>query len=493
MTHAENYQKIFDSRSAEEMQALAQIKRFMENVVGDEKFRQQLAENIDDPRSVAQARGIDLDPRLMRPLYQHGFTHLRFEDGEEKYPLAMMWDRYIGEMLAHRDSLKEHGSTAEIDPRFEKWRQRQMRRVNSECGSSGAGITHPIVAYELSEGCSVGCWFCGISAEKFQGHWPYTDENRDLWRGVLASMERRFGTAAQTGFCYWATDPMDNPDYPRFIEDYYHINGYLPQTTTAAPLKDVKLTREVLDIFWKYRSIVNRFSVLSTKLMHRIHEEFTADELMPVELVLQNKEALMSKAKAGRARERQKRLRDAGKDDRISIQDSDHTTIACVSGFLINMVVGSLQLVTPTRPSERWPKGYLVLNEYRFDSIESFDSAMDALLANDIRVDLEGSDRALLREDLSFESIEGGFALSSTTGRVTCNKLPFSDELGRLVVSGEATFGSLLRELVSGGADVLMVNKALQELYANGVFQEFIAEAQAAASLSRAATARPLA
>ena len=118
---------------------------------------------------------------------------------------------------------------------------------------------------------------------------------------------------------------------------------------------------------------------------------------------------------------------------------------------------------------------------------------MDALLANDIRVDLEGSDRALLREDLSFESIEGGFALSSTTGRVTCNKLPFSDELGRLVVSGEATFGSLLRELVSGGADVLMVNKALQELYANGVFQEFIAEAQAAASLSRAATARPLA
>ena len=155
------------------------------------------------------------------------------------------------------------------------------------------------------------------------------------------------------------------------------------------------------------------------------------------------------------------------------------------------MVVGSLQLVTPTRPSERWPKGYLVLNEYRFDSIESFDSAMDALLANDIRVDLEGSDRALLREDLSFESIEGGFALASTTGRVTCNKLPFSDELGRLVESGEATFGSLVRELVSGGADVLMVNKALQELYANGVFQEFVAEAQAAASLSRAATARP--
>lgn len=199
----------------------------------------------------------------------------------------------------------------------------------------------------------------------------------------------------------------------------------------------------------------------------------------------------MSKAKAGRARERQQRLRDAGKDDRISIQDSDHTTIACVSGFLINMVVGSLQLVTPTRPSDRWPKGYLVLNEYRFDSIESFDSAMDDLLANDIRVDLEGSDRALLREDLSFESIEGGFALSSTTGRVTCNKLLFSDELGRLVAGGDATFGSLVRELVSGGADVLMVNKALQELYANGVFQEFIAEDQAAASLSRAVTAQP--
>ncbi len=472
MTHGEAYRRIFDSRSAEEMSALARIKRFMECVTGDDDFRRDLSENLEDPRVVAHARGIDIDPRLMRPLFQHGMTHLRFSRGERAYPLAMMWDRYIKEMLEHRDSLREHGSTAQSNPRFQAWRERQMRRVMSECGASGGSITHPLVAFELSEGCSVGCWFCGISAEKFKGSFPYSEENRARWRGVIAAMVRHFGDAAQSGFCYWATDPMDNPDYPRFIEDYQEITGYLPQTTTAAPLKNVALTREVMDIFWKYRSITNRFSVLTKTLLRRVHEEFTADELMPVELVLQNKEALMSKAKAGRALERQQKLRAAGKDDRISLQNADHTTIACVSGFLVNMVTGTVQLVTPTRPSERWPKGYRVLGERHFDSAEDFDAALTDLQDHEIQNELDGAQPARIRADLRYEPEADGFTLVSATARHGCQGVSFAAELGRLVSSGRETYGSVLRQLVARGEDVLMVNQVLDDLYQNGLLEE---------------------
>ncbi len=472
MTHSEQYRKIFDSRSTEEMHTLARIKRFMECVMGDDEFRHDLSAHLEDPRPVAAARGIDLDPRLMRPLFQHGMTHLRFARGEAAYPLAILWDQYIREMLEHRDSLRDHASTAIANPRFQTWRERQMRRVMSECGVSGGSITHPLAAFELSDGCSVGCWFCGISAERFKGALSYTEETRTLWRGVLETMVHHFGDAAQSGFCYWATDPMDNPDYPRFIEDYYEMTGYLPQTTTAAPLKDVRLTREVMDIFWKYRSITNRFSILSKKMLRRVHEEFTADELMPVELVLQNKEALVSKAKAGRARDRQKRLRASGKDDRIALKNADHTTIACVSGFLINMLAGTIQLVTPTRPSDRWPKGYKVLGERRFDGVGAFDAAIDDLLENEVGTELESTAPAVLRADLRYEPTERGFALVSASSRHACEGMPFAPKLGHLVSTGTETYGSVLRELVGGGEDLLLVNQVLEDLYRNGVFEE---------------------
>src|SRR6266516_439208 len=43
-------------------------------------------------------------------------------------------------------------------------------------------IVHAPVAFELSKGCTVGCWFCGVAATKFEHTWRYTDENGRLWR-----------------------------------------------------------------------------------------------------------------------------------------------------------------------------------------------------------------------------------------------------------------------------------------------------------------------
>lgn len=472
--HAAAYRRIFSSRSPEEVRTLARIKRFLERVMGDDRFRAALAANVDDPRPVAASIGVDLDPRLMRPLWQHGYTKLRFDKADPAYPLAVLWDRYIREMLDHRDYLKGQASTQGVNPRFDAWRERQMLRTASECGLSGASITHPLAAYELADGCSVGCWFCGISAEKFRGHYPYTPENAALWRGIQETMVELFGPGAQAVFCYWATDPMDNPDYPKFIEDVYQVTGYLPQTTTAIPLRDVARTRQVLALFDDHGSITNRFSVLSRSILERVHAEFTPDELMGVELVLQNKEALMIKAPAGKARERALAMKARGEDPKLSLLQGDHSTIACVSGFLVNMVRGTVRMVTPTRPSERWPDGYKVLGTRFFDSVATYRRAIESLL-DSAMVELRADLPARVRPDLAIEDSERGFALVSRSARHECRPAPeLVAPLREILARGDQTYGSLLERLVEGGADPFVTGGVLEDLFLNGVLAEEI-------------------
>jgi len=35
--------------------------------------------------------------------------------------------------------------------------------------------------------------------------------------------------AAGRGFCYWGTDPMDNPDYEKFCLDFHEVLGIFPK------------------------------------------------------------------------------------------------------------------------------------------------------------------------------------------------------------------------------------------------------------------------
>ena len=77
-------------------------------------------------------------------------------------------------------------------------------------------LLHPPFACELSKGCSVGCWFCGVSASKLGGHFEYTPDNGALWKGILNTIREFTGDASGgQGFLYWATDPRYNPDYAR--------------------------------------------------------------------------------------------------------------------------------------------------------------------------------------------------------------------------------------------------------------------------------------
>ena len=52
------------------------------------------------------------------------------------------------------------------------------------------------LAFELSEGCSVGCPFCGFAVKGLRGIFRYTDENALLWRETLRRLHALIGDAA---------------------------------------------------------------------------------------------------------------------------------------------------------------------------------------------------------------------------------------------------------------------------------------------------------
>lgn len=185
MTHAaaEHYRQIFDRRTPEQLRTLSHLKRFMERLVGDEEFRRALAEAIATPRAVTERYGINVDPMEVLPLWRGGYQQYRFKAESAPWPLAVMWDEYLREMMRHRDLLRDEGEMSTINPRFHAWRERQIRRCNDQLGVSAASLTHPIIAFELSEGCSVGCWFCGLSADRFTGYYD------------IAKSMQRFGGA----------------------------------------------------------------------------------------------------------------------------------------------------------------------------------------------------------------------------------------------------------------------------------------------------------
>jgi radical SAM family RiPP maturation amino acid epimerase len=466
-----NYRQIFSNKTPQELHDLARIKRFMERLTADGEFRKALSENVDDPFPIAKQFGIEIDPLALLPLWHRNYLKYRNDPSlsDRKWPLAEVWDTHIKTILKHRDALVGQGAS-QINSKLNAWRERQIKRCNSELGNSAMSIVHPLVAYELSQGCSVGCWFCGISAESFKGSFSYSDENAQLWLGVLEQSLAIMGPAASTGFCYWATDPCDNPEYDRFLEDYHKVFGVLPQTTTAIPLKNIALTKRIMALHEKYMSIPNRFSVLTVGMLDKIHEAFTPDELLCTELVVQTKTSLLTKAVAGKALEKYKKHQNkelnAPKSDAVkSGAELDHSTIACVSGFLVNMVSKTVELIAPTRASEAWPKGYRIYGSRRFNSAQEYGQAITELIDSCMPQSVTGDTVLSFRGDLLYFATAQGYVLEGKYQKFTFAGFPFAKRMGELIQGATLTADEVLGELIADGADIFVALKAIQELH----------------------------
>jgi hypothetical protein len=119
---------------------------------------------------------------------------------------------------------------------------------------------------ELTEGCSIGCDFCGVEAKKgVRARMPFEDIERlaDLFGQELALSQP---------ITYWATDPLDWSDETRDYEDILRLFvnklGYKPYVSTAIPKGKENLALKLL--------LQNKISRVSVSHMnfHRLRDFF---------------------------------------------------------------------------------------------------------------------------------------------------------------------------------------------------------------------------
>lgn len=425
---------------------LALVKRFCERWRGDDDFRQRLDA---DPQATLDQEGLPFTPQELRPLY----------DSTDPNPPSRLVRRVWAlhqEKVAWRESLRQQMQIAA--PQLDAWRRRQIRRCAWQLAAGNAeAIVHPPAAFELSRGCSVGCWFCGVSAPKLSDLWMATPDNRNTWRQVLEVVHEICGPATAHSFLYWATDPLDNPDYEQFCLDFHAVTGHFPQTTTALALKDVERTRSLLRLSEQHGCPLDRFSVLTLRQLLQIHQRFTPLELLRVELVTQNKESLGARSAAGKAL------------SRLNPETAHATTIACVSGFLFNMPERRVRWVSPCPSSERWPDGYRVHQEATFSDARELRTVLQDWSSRPARLGLQDVPR--FRDDLEYVARPDGFRLQDKQRAIDFHSRGYvaMERLGQLLAQGSLSVEQICLQLERDPAETML---ALQEMHASAFLDD---------------------
>lgn len=458
----------------------AHLKRFLELLEGDPGFRQRIIDGASPRETLLREAGLDLPaegmasfwrmPELARlPAVAQEAWRVEFETS----PLGRTW---IGWSRAQRARL---GSSTEprppSHPRARTWRARRLSRVRSDAlRVSNVGI-FPLFAFELTHGCSVQCWFCALDPEKLKGRFVYSPDNRQLWRDVLGHAWDLFGVGCQSLICYHGTDPTDNPEYFRFQEDVVEIIGVLPQVTTAQPLRDVGWTQSLLDWQRRYPDTHHRFSILSLGTLRRVHETFSPEELLDISLVMQHKEALGQRVECGRAASRADRLEAEARYRESMEAPGDRltqTTCECTCGYLVNMVTGRIQLISPATPSGRAPLGYATHAEGSFRTGDEFRAFLDRTVAQCMPEHLASEATVRFWDDVQYERVPDGFSVTSRFRRQAVLGSVHLGLLGDLIHDGAPTTAEITDALIQAGMPVLDAIAWLDRVCQTGVIAE---------------------
>jgi radical SAM family RiPP maturation amino acid epimerase len=458
--------------SSEQLKTMAHIKRFFECAWGDPAFRRFLEGDTAPPSTLQRelrTRGCQLDPLALHDLIPLACRDVN-DDSEvdmtalEGHPLGQLWIEYNAPKLKNKANLRPHAETPTLQPAFHAWRQRQINRCRSELGERSDMLPHNVIAFELSAGCSVGCPFCALDAPDLQAVWRHTPQNAQRWQDVLTWSVATFGHAAQTGVCYWATEPLDNPDYVDFARTFRAVTGELPQVTTARPLKDVALTRELLQLHTE-DLVPLRFSVLNRKMLHDIHQTFSPEELLAVNLLMYCNPKRTGFCRSGRLLNDDNPICKSGKYRLI------RNTASCVTGLLINMPLQTVKLITPCCPDHDNPYGYKLTGSGTFSDTDDLSRFFRNVIATHMTPGLPSESCIAFRRDLTFADSDTGFELKSHYRRHTMGGGPGIRALGRLIAKGQYTADELLREVLRSGGDYLAAMGALTKLYDGGLIE----------------------
>jgi radical SAM family RiPP maturation amino acid epimerase len=459
---------------------IAHTKRFLERLQGDPGFRREARGVPSARQGLLETVGIELRATDLQPFWElldarcdTEWTSYGVLDRFRQQPLGELWDAWT----RNRFDLYKVAESERVpsgDQRLRSWRRRRLATARSESISGDEMIVSPLLAFELSKGCSTQCWFCAWDPPRLQSYLPCTPENRRLWSEVLSAAWDLFGPGCRTAICYHATEPTDNPDYWEFVRDVREVFGAHPHTTVARPLKDLAWTREMLRLRNASPGADDRFSILTLTSLHEVHATFPAEVLLHVSLVLQNKGALTSKGRVGRTLAAVGRLE---AEESLVCEESFRLpislrTIECTCGYLVNMVDQSVRLISPCNASARWPLGYIVHAEGTFRDAVEFRDVILRSIDECMRDHLAEGDRLAFREDLAYHAGPDGFVLTSAYREHAANGNPHIALLGELVRGGHLTTGQVTERLIRDGMSALKATSWLQRLYQGGLLAD---------------------
>lgn len=381
--------------------------------------------------------------------------------------------QFLTNKIKARDFLIEKGNVP-ANETVRKWRERQIGRCKGALGGVNDAFVHALVTYELADGCSVGCEFCGLGAGRLKSLFRYTEENAKLFRDVLKAAHEVLGDVAGGGMMYFATEPLDNPDYEKFEQDYLKEFGIIPQITTAVADRDIERTRYFVHELYGGHGFIHRFSLRSAEMTEKVFDSFSAEELVSVELLPQFEEApgfvhftVVGKQIENVAKDEKS---DTGISSTLSIDEcglnddgipivsleslkeqiSDPGTICCIDGFRINFARKEVTVFTPCHMSREHPNGiseaatlkFTDGNDFKDKLLELIDSYMVVELPNDEPLKLYDYFRLAYDEKLGtiLVSLNGGETL-------LLDKLPkpYSIPIVKLLLAGNCTKQEIVR------------------------------------------------
>jgi hypothetical protein len=198
-------------------------------------------------------------------------------------------------------------------------------------------------------------------------------------------------------------------------------------------------------------------------MLDRVHQEFSAEELASVKLALLNEESDSIKANAGRQRLRN--LEGSKQQEEFAEQG----TIACVSGFLFNMVERSVKLISPCNANERWPLGYIVYDQGNFSDARELKFLLERMIADNMSLSLRPDDYVKFRHDLSYKTLPNGFQLSTKFKSFKfCDDVHF-EKLGEVIHRGNKTAREIISLFKNHGTSPSITNYNLSLLFERGL------------------------
>ncbi len=263
------------------------------------------------------------------------------------------------------------------------------------------------------------------------------------------------GGRAYFSCCYHATEPADNPDYPDFIRQFYEITGYVPQTTTAAPLRRMAWTERIMELRELDPVFFDRFSIHSPKMLARIHQAFSPSDLAKIPLVMLGKESLTQPVNCGKAHH----------------PDTTGETIECTCGFVVNMCKKTIEMVVPCGAGSEYPNGYAVLARESFSSSADFGEKLKRLCENHIPTTLP--EHLIFRDHLSYTILPEGFTLNGGSRQYCLSGGRIYKDAGSILSQGGCTPTGYMDEMKAAGHDQNRSLALLNTLFSNGVFKEF--------------------